>query len=689
MWENLSEINSLLSQKKYNDATSIVKSRIDLCRDEFTKKELIKVLKKELLFSNLSGDSNRTNLFCNKIMNYSLEKGIDLVDYIEQCRVLNAELDWYSEQYHSIIRELFSLDNITALHVILSIFENFNQRILSKVPSEEEQIFYFSYVLGMESNYESGIYSLNKLLELWNKSKISGKFQGRFKQLTHIDNDFKELKNKLGPIIGSLNYLEWLCKEISLYQVSMDTKEHEIILTVNDYEQYRHYKLPFVRETARMQSALISSIMKEEIQQNKEISYKKIVEVKHCREDFRLKIDQESFIEAFRQSHQEAYKTYKLMIEEIYITDMKDIKIKNSSLSMLDLFWFYYCLNTLAILYFNATQYFIYTEKKGAKAPYLAISKNYLGELFIPLLSRLLNRRVNQKEIDDLVDLFKFGERNINDLYYKPLIVNGNQIIILPSIFRMNNFHKTFMNHMKILDVNLTERGECFEMAIQSLLLKHNFKVNEGKYPFSYRYEEKTFNGDIDLIAQKENYLFIGQLKNRLEPMDPQDYRGADKKIKKGIIQAKLSELYIKRNPEEFCERFGISIEQLENLTIYPFVLVSCFYGSGQIIDGVPIIDDSALFKFLNDGEIKIYPGKGEPFSKLIRTPGDVLVKEFLAFLKRPYFLDKDIYDMQISTNHIFYIRNKKIIFGTAEDANEKFQNSFLKEALVEFEKRN
>lgn len=689
MWEELAHLKELLLKKNYNKATKFFKKSITRSIEEGQHLELIIMIRKEMLFLNMSEDPNKTFLFCEKIMQYSLEEGLDIKDYVEQCRVLNAELSWYSEQYKEVISELYSLNPVTALHIILSIFENFNHFLLSNKPNDLERIHYFSYVYGMETAYESGISALNRLMELWLKSSQSGRFNGKLISFPYVPEEYKEFVPKLEPIIKSLNYLEWLCKEVSLHNVKMEINESEVTFIVNSYDEYRSYKLPFIRETARMQNALRTFQGKSVFGwDTEEIDYSNIIKIKEDGNDFRLEIDSNSFIESFKRSTETAYQTNLLIMEEMYITNMHEMKIKNTSVTVLDLFFFYYCLKTMALLYFEATQYFIQKEKKEAKAPYLNTDKNSIGEIFIPLLSKVLKRKVEQSQINELIDLFRFGSNNINDLYYKPLILNGDNVSLVPSLFIMNNFSKTFLHHMNELKVNLADRGELFETAIQTLLSQHGFDVHQGKYPYSYQFENQRINGDIDLIAKKDSYLFIGQLKNRLEPLEPKDYRGADKKITLGISQAEQSELYIRRNPDEFCRRFGITREELDQLTIQPFVLVSCFYGSGQMIRNIPVIDDSALFRFFDEGVINIFPGEGEPYTQKIRTPGDVLPEEFNKFLMDPYFLNPDIYGIQMATNHSLLIRSKKFTFGTGENWDEQYKQSLLAKAVEHFEKR-
>ena len=76
-------------------------------------------------------------------MNHCLNRGLDITEYVNQCKVLNGELDWYSEQYRLVIKELYSLNSLTALHVILATFENLNQYLLSTKPNDLERVFTF------------------------------------------------------------------------------------------------------------------------------------------------------------------------------------------------------------------------------------------------------------------------------------------------------------------------------------------------------------------------------------------------------------------------------------------------------------------------------------------------------------------------------------------------------------------
>ncbi|MEF3327399.1 MULTISPECIES: hypothetical protein [Oceanobacillus] len=128
-----------------------------------------------------------------------------------------------------------------------------------------------------------------------------------------------------------------------------------------------------------------------------------------------------------------------LGIQEVFYVPI--LKISNTSVHVLDLFHFYFCLKAMALIYFEATNYFIQTEQKEVRAPYLAIDKKSIGNQVMP---------------------------------------QDNNVIIIPSLFMMNNFSKTFLHHMNKLNVDLTKRGESFETAIQSLFTKHGLPPNSA-----------------------------------------------------------------------------------------------------------------------------------------------------------------------------------------------------------------
>ncbi|MDD9265044.1 hypothetical protein [Bacillus toyonensis] len=688
MWGHIHTIEKLLESKRYNEALKFTKSKIETLIKEGREKEIISAIRTKKLLLNMSGDLNRTFLFCDKLIKFCLELNLDIKVYAEQCQLLNHELDWSGERYKLLSNDLHSLDPFSALHVILNVFENINHEILGAEPNKIERLYYTHYVYGMESEFESSVNALNKILKLWINGYQSGLFKGKFKGDFSLEKPILELQKQLSPIVRSTNFLEWICKQVTLYQVTLEEAESLVTFTIQDKEEYYRYKLPYIRDTHHMHSFFLNSLhVKGEFDQKiNDIDYSRIVKIKESGDDFRLEFTSDILLNELIQSMKVAYQNNLLMIQDTYITNMNELKITNKSITVFEAFIFYHCLRAFALIYFDATKYFINHKKKKPRAPFLVLKYNDIYNHFIPILTKTFGRRLKKEEVNELISLFTFGTNNIYDLYYKPLIVFDDVIIINPSIYLMNNFAKTFLNHMKTLGVNLAERGNNFEVVVRKLFTNQGFIVYQKQYPFSYKHQNEIINGDIDLIARKGDYIYVAQLKNRLEPLEPQDYRGANKKINEGVKQSHNTLLYIERNVDEFCEKLGIKREDFNNLKIQPFVLVSCFYGSGQIIEEIPVIDMSALVRFLDEGQIRAYPPDGqEPFVQDLRTAGDVIPEEFNEFIKNPYFLKNNIYGTQLATQHAFHIRGRKFILRPNEDWQEQLTQNFITKAISYF----
>ncbi|MEI7028311.1 hypothetical protein [Paenibacillus sp. y28] len=279
-------------------------------------------------------------------------------------------------------------------------------------------------------------------------------------------------------------------------------------------------------------------------------------------------------------------------------------------------------------LTFNATKLFITKNNLLPQAPVLLIKIEQLYEIFFDLFSSGIESGLNREVFESWISFYSFGSDKIFDLYYKPLIRMDDNIFIIPSIFLCNNIYRTFIKHLRMLKVNLSEKGEVFEKQSRRLFSENGLIVHSNNYPFQYHCpnDRSEIKGDIDIIAIKDKHIFVGEAKNHLDPLELDDYRAGNKVVKKGVSQIKKILRYIEDNKIEFSQK--ISIENLEEYTIVPFVLLSSYYGSGQIVEGIPVIDYSALDKYLSDGTLRAYSGM-EVIAE-VRLRGDDFTSEEL-----------------------------------------------------------
>lgn len=342
---------------------------------------------------------------------------------------------------------------------------------------------------------------------------------------------------------------------------------------------------------------------------------------------------------------------------------------------------------TIAYIYFGATRHYKITRDRLPLAPYLRLSNKEIGEMFIPILSKVTKQELKQVDIDKLLSFYDFGSDTIYDLYFKPILTYEKQITIVPSLLMMNNFPRIFPHHLNMLKVNLEEKGETYEVVMRNCFKQNGFTIFTERYPYTYNYEGSTLSGDIDIIARLGNYLFVGQSKNKLEPIDTKNQISVDRTIRKAIKQAKGTIKYIQRNQEEFALKMNIPLEELADLTIQPFVLINCFYGSGQVIDDIPVIDTSAIYKYF-EGKVQLHRGN-EVFTQRIRPEGPVEPLDFKNHLYSPYFLNPTIYSFSLRSRHVQHIDGKKFSIGP-ELQKEHFSNSsFLEDGFAYFFKND
>ncbi|NNU96286.1 hypothetical protein [Anoxybacillus sp. EFIL] len=685
MQAEIKEIIRLLNRKNYKQAKKQFKRVASQKITEGKEEEISLYLRKYLLFLNKSEDNNRTSIFCDPLMNWCVEQGILDNEYVQQCRLLNNEMEWYVDQYKLVLEELYRFHPVVALHIIVSIFENFNLEILSRKPNNYERLFYFFYSYGMETNYESSITALNVMLKIWKESERNNRFRGKDTNLPYVAELGSKFMERMYPIIRSLNYLHWICDELALHHMKMIMEEKQVTFIYKDIEEYKRFRLPILRKHARMQNAhrTLPKVSENRFSWAKEkIDYDRIIQVKPSGNDFKLNISSSTFMEAFKRAMEESYQNYLLILDDTYITTLEKQEVRG--INCFEMFIFYYCLKILALLYYEATQHFRDKYQKEVMAPYLAISVKGIADVFIPIMSKIFKREVSKCDIEKLINLYTFGNDELFDLYCKPLVTNTGTVMIIPSLFMMNNFSKTFIYHLNRLGIRLSDRGDIFEEVTRKRFEEYGFNVYPKRFHYSYEYEGETDRGDIDLIARKGSYLFLGQLKNRIEPMEPWDHLNVDSKIKKGVYQAEKAVTYIKRNPKDFCERLGINERELATLNIQPFVLLSCFYGSGTKIKGIPVIDTSALQKFF-DGELRVYKGEEIILCKSIRQKGEVLPEEFVNFLEDPYFLKENVYGAYLLTSHFYYIRERKFVVRPEGNFEDQFSNNFVAATISRF----
>jgi hypothetical protein len=156
------------------------------------------------------------------------------------------------------------------------------------------------------------------MLKIWKEGERNNCFRGKDTNLPYVAELGSKFMNRMYPIIRSLNYLHWIGDELALHHMKMIVEEKQVTFIYKDIEEYKRFRLPILRDHARMQNVLrtLPKVAEKRFSWSKEkIDYDQIIQVKPSGNDFKLKLSSNVFIEAFKRAIEESYQNYLLILE--------------------------------------------------------------------------------------------------------------------------------------------------------------------------------------------------------------------------------------------------------------------------------------------------------------------------------------------------------------------------------------
>ncbi len=183
------------------------------------------------------------------------------------------------------------------------------------------------------------------------------------------------------------------------------------------------------------------------------------------------------------------------------------------------------------------------------------------------------------------------------DLFYKPLLLMANNSVVLPtpyirgSRFERNVFAliatETDLDQKKKGYVPVLELEQCFKDAGFLALANFSVKVN---------HREIT---DIDLVAYKDGYLFLGQCKIVIEPDSMYDAWKAKQKLDFAATQLDACVAHLDGVRSELFNRLGL--RGMKEVYVVPFILTNTRQFTETQFHGHPVVD-VAYVRFLLGG---------------------------------------------------------------------------------------
>lgn len=650
------KLDLLLKNEEYNKG---YKMTIDYFK-QFEIKEVENRLKNFELLVNKDGNKRKKSKYVEPLIKYINNSYPELIEYTTVCRELNIAFLEISLKIDKLFNKLkkyyfphvyiIVISKIEKeLHKILNISNNYEETDVIKTLSIQTNIL---------SYHQMTVESLGKLLKKMIEEQYD--FNNKIKDV-ESRNDFIsymkrvnkkiESDSKLISLINEISYTYFLSNEIKESDLRVNRNSQEVVEFV--YKSEKEYLRRQISEN-RMSNFDINEFskfideneIKESDFENKELD--SVVEIND--KNFKLKLDfiSDEFLSNIRTTGISFFHNTEQIIFNNFI-DLKKLKskVKKSNKYMSYTFqeakMYYFGLLALASFYYDGVENY---NKRVGNFPLITISvfdQIQLNKIISQIIEMVFKEKIDESKLLDLKELFTFGNDDIYDLYYKPLVCSGSHIIIIPSVLRKNNFSRTFIKHMDKIDPSFKE-GNIYEEYILSVLKEHKFKVYDIKKPSLNFKLESGKQGDIDILALKDGFLFYGQAKNRPQPLDLKDYTNSKRNIKKAFNQLEHAEEYLRSNPKHILNHF--KVKNLDKFKLVPFIITNSFYNSGDRQRGIPIIDTSSFNKVFNDGSINIHRGKEVIYEKVLRKSEYVTGEEFYNYIQKPYFLDPKIYPL-------------------------------------------
>ncbi len=228
-----------------------------------------------------------------------------------------------------------------------------------------------------------------------------------------------------------------------------------------------------------------------------------------------------------------------------------------------------------------------------------------------------------------LIEFFTFRGRAGQEIWAAPLVQVGlTTVVPVFAAVVTPNLRRLVDVWMRQLDIDLGKRGPAFEehvrvnaqqsiaaskvLAGHAVCIKHDYTFK----PTGGRDEQ------IDLLFVIGSTVFVAETKCILEPTEAKGVAMHRKTVLGAAEQALRKSQSLIQNREQFItdvKRFGMNLPQ--DFSVLPFVILSTSTHVGVPANGVPVIDEYILEKFL-EGELEDVAVTGNDFAiqKRIKT---------------------------------------------------------------------
>lgn len=252
-----------------------------------------------------------------------------------------------------------------------------------------------------------------------------------------------------------------------------------------------------------------------------------------------------------------------------------------------------------------------------------------------------------REKAEAVLDFFTFAGRAMDGVWSKPFVLAGvSKLIPVFSALIGPNLYRS-------AEIWLAEAGG--ERIQRSRGLKFEDRVRRGLQdavrggalrgrvnvatPWTVKIDGAR--RDVDLAIRIDKTVFVADTKLKRFPASPREAARWSAELRKGAGQARLRTRFLAKDPQSAAQATAYG-GRATDLTFEPFVLASGYFGTGVMVEGVPVIDLDGLIEFFGPGYYGALGelGPGSEMHPVLTVPfcreGDDLGTCFAAYLREP-----------------------------------------------------
>lgn len=265
-----------------------------------------------------------------------------------------------------------------------------------------------------------------------------------------------------------------------------------------------------------------------------------------------------------------------------------------------------------------------------------------------------------KKESREIIQMFTFDDKS-QDLIDCPLIKVDENLVLIPSLTSNADPSRALASNFLNKNINLAFRGPEFEERMKVSLNLRNLKNSS-----LYKKIDEEYECDIAFVLDDE--LYFVECKAHVQPFTVRQHANHLYKLYQETYQLNRIADFYEENLNFVNEQLDLDLN-FKPKKVHRILLTTSMMGTPVFINGVYMVDESSLVKFIDRNPPLLYYFEKGKYVKIPSTKFDIYSgtlsnEKFLKYLSSPpqIQITKDLYEkIELPLDMFSVVRHFKI----------------------------